>query len=328
MLGQRKLLDRLVPGPDARVHLLGLHRPLPDDPDRDDRRRRPAPDHPWLGAQGWFAALADLFVALVLLGVVTAVVIRKVVRPAAVRGQPPWRGRPDPGADRGRRDHAGCWHGARIAAGLNEWPAGWSPLSQALSHLFGERHNRARARARVRLGAPGVRPRLPCLPAALEAPAHRHGGRERVLREDAARRAARAAALRRARRADPVRRRHRRRPDLEGDRRRLLVHRVRALPGRLPGSCDREAALAEAPDHGRARPGLRRGAARARGRGGPDADRRQRCSRGDDLGLRHLRGVRGGVPGLDRARRPHRRPAPAARDGRLELPGRGGADAA
>ena len=92
---------------------------------------------PWLGAQGWFAALADLFVVLVLLGVVTAVVIRKVVRPARFEG-----------SHRGDADlilamiagvviTLACWHGARIAAGLNEWPAGWSPVSQALSHLFG-----------------------------------------------------------------------------------------------------------------------------------------------------------------------------------------------
>ena len=57
--------------PDARVHLLGLHRALPDDRDRDDRRGRPARQTlPWLGHQGWFAALVDLFVVLVLLGVV------------------------------------------------------------------------------------------------------------------------------------------------------------------------------------------------------------------------------------------------------------------
>ena len=44
VLGQRKLLQRLVPGPDARVHLLGLPRPVPDDRDRDDRRGRPRRD--------------------------------------------------------------------------------------------------------------------------------------------------------------------------------------------------------------------------------------------------------------------------------------------
>ena len=74
-------------------------------------------------------------------------------------------------------------------------------------------------------------------------------------------------------------------------------------------------------DHGRARPGLR-----DRARRGPIA--RQRRAGGDDLGLRHVRRVRRGVPGVDRARRPHRRPAPQPRDGRLAVPGGGGADAA
>ena len=30
------------------------------------------------------------------------------------------------------------WHASRIALGLNEWPAGWSPVSDALSGLFGD----------------------------------------------------------------------------------------------------------------------------------------------------------------------------------------------
>jgi Fe-S oxidoreductase len=29
------------------------------------------------------------------------------------------------------------WHSSRIALGLNEWPASWSPVAHALSHLFG-----------------------------------------------------------------------------------------------------------------------------------------------------------------------------------------------
>ena len=29
------------------------------------------------------------------------------------------------------------WHASRIALHLNEFPAGWAPISQALSHLFG-----------------------------------------------------------------------------------------------------------------------------------------------------------------------------------------------
>jgi Fe-S oxidoreductase len=137
VLGQRKLLQRLVPGlmhafifwgfivlfPTIVIAMIGAV----------DRHQT----IPWLGSQGWFAALADLFVVLVLLGVVTAVVIRKVVKPARFQG-----------SHRGEADlilamiagvviTLACWHGARIAAGLNEWPAGWSPVSQALSHLFG-----------------------------------------------------------------------------------------------------------------------------------------------------------------------------------------------
>ena len=58
---------------------------------------------------------------------------------------------------------------------------------------------------------------------------------------------------------------------------------------------------------------------------GPLADlaRAQRGARGVGLGLRHLRGVRTGVPGLDRTRRPHGRFASSPGDGRVELPVRG-----
>jgi Fe-S oxidoreductase len=137
VLGQRKLLQKIVPGlmhafifwgfivlfPTIVIAMIGAV----------DRNQT----IPWLGAQGWFAALADLFVVLVLIGVATAVVIRKVVRPKRFEG-----------SHRGEADlilaliagvviTLACWHGARIAAGLNEWPAGWSPLSNALSHLFG-----------------------------------------------------------------------------------------------------------------------------------------------------------------------------------------------
>ena len=61
---------------------------------------------------------------------------------------------------------------------------------------------------------------------------------------------------------------------------------------------------------------------RARGAGA------RRRARGGGLGLRDLRRLRAGLPGLDRARRSHRRSAPPPGDGRVELPGRGRADAA
>ncbi len=91
---------------------------------------------PWLGRQGWFMALVDVFVILVLLGVVAALVNRKLVRPARFEG-----------SHLGEADLilaliAGVvltllgWHAARIAAGQNEWPAHWSFLSNGLSHAF------------------------------------------------------------------------------------------------------------------------------------------------------------------------------------------------
>jgi Fe-S oxidoreductase len=136
VLGQRKLLQRFVPGvihaaifwgflvlvPTIVIAMIGAvdkHATLP-----------------WLGHQGWFAFMVDLFAVLVLAGVIGAAIIRKVQRPKRFEGS-----------------HLGeadlilaliaaivttllLWHASRIALGLNEWPAGWSPVSDALSNLF------------------------------------------------------------------------------------------------------------------------------------------------------------------------------------------------
>jgi Fe-S oxidoreductase len=138
VLGQRKLLQRFGPGlihafifwgflvllPTILIALIGIvdkHSTLP-----------------WLGHQGWFALLVDIFAVLVLVGVLSALYIRKVQRPKRFDGS-----------------HLGeadlilamiatiattllLWHATRIALGLNEWPASWSPVSNALSHLFGD----------------------------------------------------------------------------------------------------------------------------------------------------------------------------------------------
>jgi Fe-S oxidoreductase len=137
VLGQRKLLQRLGPGlihafifwgflvlaPTILIALIGVidkHATLP-----------------WLGHQGWFAFLVDLFAVLVLVGVLAALWIRKVQRPARFQGS-----------------HLGeadlilaliatiattllLWHASRIGLGLNEWPRHSAPVSNALSHLFG-----------------------------------------------------------------------------------------------------------------------------------------------------------------------------------------------
>ena len=138
VLGQRKLLQRLGPGllhafifwgflvlaPTILIALIGVV-------DKHDTL-------PWLGHQGWYALLVDIFCVLVLAGVIGALWIRKVQRPKRFEGS-----------------HLGeadlilgliativisllLWHATRIALHLNEWPASWSPVSNALSKLFAD----------------------------------------------------------------------------------------------------------------------------------------------------------------------------------------------
>jgi len=135
VLGQRKLLHRLLPGlmhaaifwgfivllPTILIAMLGT-----DDPGNT---------LPWLGAQGWYALVVDVFAIGVLIGVVMALVIRKVVRPVRFKGS-----------------HLGeadlilgwiaaiivtlfLWHASQIAIGVNDYPSQWAPFSNALSHV-------------------------------------------------------------------------------------------------------------------------------------------------------------------------------------------------
>jgi Fe-S oxidoreductase len=88
---------------------------------------------PWLGHQGWFMALVDVFILAVLAGIAVAIWIRKIVRPRRFDG-----------SHLGEADFIlGMiaavvltllgWHASQIAAGLNEWPASWSFLSNWVS---------------------------------------------------------------------------------------------------------------------------------------------------------------------------------------------------
>ncbi len=137
VLGQRKLFQRLVPGlmhafifwgflvlfPTIVIALIGAV-------DRGSTL-------PWLGRQGWFASLVDLFVVLVLVGVVAAVAIRSVQRPARFSGSHVGEAYLILGLIAGIVVTLLLWHASRVALALNEWPAGWSPVSKGLSHLFG-----------------------------------------------------------------------------------------------------------------------------------------------------------------------------------------------
>ena len=138
VLGQRKLLQRLVPGlihaaifwgflvlfPTILIAMIGAV-------DRDATL-------PWLGHQGWYALMVDLFAVLVLGGVVGAVLIRKVQRPARFEGSHLGEADLILGLIAGIVSTLLLWHATRIALDLNEWPAEWSPVSNALSGLFGD----------------------------------------------------------------------------------------------------------------------------------------------------------------------------------------------
>ena len=133
VLGQRKLLQRLVPGlmhaaifwgflvlfPTILIAMIGAV-------DRDATL-------PWLGHQGWFALLVDVFAVLVLVGVIGALFIRKVQRPARFEGSHLGEADLILALIAGIVTTLLLWHASRIALGLNEWPASWSPVSNALS---------------------------------------------------------------------------------------------------------------------------------------------------------------------------------------------------
>jgi Fe-S oxidoreductase len=137
VLGQRKLLQRIGPG---LIHAFIFWGFLVLGPTIVIAMIGVVSKHatfPWLGDQGWYAFLVDLFAVLVLIGVVSALYIRKVQRPRRFEGS-----------------HLGeanlilaliatiattllLWHATRIALGLNEWPASSAPVSHLLSHIFG-----------------------------------------------------------------------------------------------------------------------------------------------------------------------------------------------
>ena len=136
-LGQRKLLQRLVPGLMHAFIFWGFLVLFPTIVMAVIAVVAKDETIPWLGHQGWFALLVDIFAVMVFAGVVTAFIIRKVQRPARFEGSHIGE------ADLILTLIAGIvttlllWHASRIALGLNEWPAGWSPVSNALSNLFG-----------------------------------------------------------------------------------------------------------------------------------------------------------------------------------------------
>jgi Fe-S oxidoreductase len=148
VLGQRKLLQRLVPGLAHALIFWGFLVLLPTILIALIGVVDKGATLPWLGHQGWYALLDDLFAVLVLAGVLAALWIRKVQRPRRFEGSHLAEADLILGLIATIATTLLLWHATRIAIGLNEWPPHWSPVSNALSHLFG-RHGVTRVLERV-----------------------------------------------------------------------------------------------------------------------------------------------------------------------------------
>ena len=133
VVGQSKLLQRVVPGVMHALIFWGFLVLFPTIVIAMIGAVDPHSSLPWLGAQGWYALMVDVFAVLVLVGVVTAIVIRKVQRPARFKGSHIGE------ADLILALIAGIvctlllWHATQISLGLNEYPAGWAPVSGLLA---------------------------------------------------------------------------------------------------------------------------------------------------------------------------------------------------
>jgi Fe-S oxidoreductase len=133
VVGQSKLLQVLVPGLMHAAIFWGFMVLLPTILIAMVGAVDPHATIPWLGAQGWYALLVDVFALLVLAGVITAFGIRKLQRPGRFVGS-----------------HLGeadlilaliaaiictlfLWHASQIALGFNDYPASWAPVSGLLA---------------------------------------------------------------------------------------------------------------------------------------------------------------------------------------------------
>ncbi|MFL5767652.1 MAG: (Fe-S)-binding protein [Actinomycetota bacterium] len=133
VLGQRKLLQRLVPGLMHAFIFWGFLVLLTTIVETSGQAISESFALPLIGHSGWLGLIQDVFAALVLLGVVTAFWIRKVQRPDRFIGSHLRE------ADVILLTIAGivltllAINASRIALGMAEAPSAWTPLSTALS---------------------------------------------------------------------------------------------------------------------------------------------------------------------------------------------------
>jgi Fe-S oxidoreductase len=144
VLGQRKLLQRLVPGLVHAFIFWGFIVLFPTIfiamfaiVDRESPLPSGSPLG-WLESQGWYALLVDVFASLVLVGVLAALGIRKIQRPRRFDGSHLGEADLILALIAGIVTTLLLWHATLIALDLNPWPADWSPVSDWLSGLFGD----------------------------------------------------------------------------------------------------------------------------------------------------------------------------------------------
>ena len=186
------------PGTDARGDLLGLHRPVPDHRHRDDRRGRPARD-PAVARSPGLVRAAGRHLRGGRAGRRDRRLLDSIGAAAqAIRRQPSRRGQPDSRVDRRHRHISAALALEPDRAGLERLSARvGADLQPHLRHS--PRRLGRRARARRGLDARAAHPRLPRLPALLEAPAHPGGRDQRFLHTHGPARPPRAHRFRAAR---------------------------------------------------------------------------------------------------------------------------------
>jgi len=133
VVGQSKLLQVLVPGLMHAAIFWGFMVLLPTIAIAMIGAVDPHSTLPWLGAQGWYALMVDVFAILVLAGVVTAFVIRKLQRPGRFAGSHLREADLILGLIAAIVITLLLWHASQIALGLNDYPASWAPVSSLLA---------------------------------------------------------------------------------------------------------------------------------------------------------------------------------------------------
>ena len=91
---------------------------------------------PWLGEQGWFALMVDVFALGVLVGVAIAFAIRLVQRPVRFVGSYLQVAYNILLFEAAITITLFLWHGSQIALGINEFPREWAPISNAVAGLL------------------------------------------------------------------------------------------------------------------------------------------------------------------------------------------------